>query len=400
MGRVRVLQVVDSLWLGGAEQAAVLIASHLDRTRFEPSLLVTRGGGPLVGQVEAAGVPLHIVPRKGRYDLRGLVATLRFLRAGRFDVIHSHKVGSNALLRLMAPLLPRGTQIITHEHIPLPVGTPAARLNAWLAPLADRIVCCSSDTHQSILATMPGQQARLVTIPNGIDVQRFTPRPGQREASRNALGLGPDALVAICVGRLRPQKGHEVLLQAWAQAGRSGSEAGQAPGWQDAQLLIVGDGEREGELRELAAGLGIGGQVQFLGARTDIPDLLVAADIAVSASHYEGLPLALLEAMAAGLPVVSTDVGSIRDVLHDGVGGWLVPPGKPETLAARVVALAQDPARRASWGAMNRARVQAEFSVSRMVARCEQLYEELLNHPAVMMRQEGSRSLEGGSWKG
>jgi glycosyltransferase involved in cell wall biosynthesis len=209
-------------------------------------------------------------------------------------------------------------------------------------------------------------QSRLQLIYNGIDLPPL-PDGAARAKMRTSLGLGADALVLLTVANLIPYKGHRDLLEALATAGDA-----LPTGW---RLLCAGRDEGYGaELRHHTERLGIQDRVLWLGGRSDVPDLLGAADIGVLASHEEGFSNAILEGMGAGLPMVVTDVGGNTEAVLDGITGYVVPKQRPEALAAAIRRLAGDAELRRKLGMAGRDRVARQFTLSQCVRRYEELY--------------------------
>jgi glycosyltransferase involved in cell wall biosynthesis len=197
------------------------------------------------------------------------------------------------------------------------------------------------------------------------------PTAADRAAARRVLGLPADAFVLGVVARLSPQKAHGVLLRAVAAL---------APARPALRLVIVGDGEERAALEALAAELGIADRTLFTGVRRDVPgQLLPAFDVSCLSSVHEGVPLTVLESMAAGLPVVATAVGALSDLVTDGVEGFLVPSGDHAALADRLAALADDPALRDLLGARARARAERDFSIARTVQGYQHLVTGLVS---------------------
>jgi glycosyltransferase involved in cell wall biosynthesis len=206
---------------------------------------------------------------------------------------------------------------------------------------------------------------RISVIPNGIELPAAPPVP--REEARMRLGLPPEARVVVVVAQLRPEKGHEVYLEA-ARYLRERSP--------NAVTLFAGEGPVRARLEEKAAGLALGERVRFLGARSDVPVLLAAADVAALASHpvVETYPLAAMEAMAAGLPVVATKVGALAEIVEHGLSGFLVPPADPEALAGALAHLLNDDVLRARFGENARRRAHERFGIARTVDLTERLF--------------------------
>ncbi|MGH7632266.1 MAG: glycosyltransferase, partial [Gemmatimonadaceae bacterium] len=238
----------------------------------------------------------------------------------------------------------------------------------WAARRSNALVAVSRATGADLSRTL-GLDANAVTVvPNGIPF-----RSGNRALLRRELGVGDDELLIVAIGNLYPVKGHSVLLRALAELPRGAS----AESW---HLAIAGRGGEESALRALARESGLEQQVHLLGFRSDVPDILAAADVFVMPSLSEGLPLALVEAMAASLPVIASDVGGIPEVAVRDAEALFVAPGDARALAAALARLLRDSALRASLGAAAHGRAVRDFGLDRMGDAYEWLYRV---HPAV-----------------
>ncbi|MCW2925190.1 MAG: Poly(glycerol-phosphate) alpha-glucosyltransferase [Thermoleophilia bacterium] len=357
-GPIRVTTMVDSLLAGGAERVAVELACGLDRGRFEPHVLVTRGDGPLRDLLDRAGVPVTMLDRAGARDVAPWRIAHRHL-AEHADVLHAHKFGSNAWGSLLARTA--RVPLVAHEHNFSQEPSRSRRLldRGWIARTASRVVCVSESVADVERAC--GVPDRLIeVVPNGVRLDGALPR----DAARAELGLTGSSFTVGIVGRLRPEKAHEVLLEAIADLARSG---------RDVRLCVVGDGPRRAELGLLAAKLGIANRITWAGERRDAARLASAFDAGVIASHWEGLPLAALETMAAGVPLVATQVGGLPTLL-EGDAGLLVPPADPAALAAALESLLLDPSRASALARAGRRRISERYSFEGMVRRIEGIY--------------------------
>lgn len=270
------------------------------------------------------------------------------------DILHAHNptmLQYGGLGRLVS-----GARLVVTDHGGRPHRTPRAA--EWRR--VDAAVAVSEVTARRSLAA---DHLPIRVIHNGVEPAA----PGARAASRAALGLPDDAFVAVCVARLVAVKAHDVLLQAAARA------RGDAP-----VLLLVGDGPERDELQRLAARLGLA-RVRFLGARADVGDILAAADVAVLASRDEGLPLALLEAMAHGLPIVATTVGGVSELVREGLEGLLVPADDADALAAALGRVGGDAPLRQRLGDAAHHRVREDFSLDAAAAAYADLYRRLVS---------------------
>ncbi|MBE0467024.1 MAG: glycosyltransferase family 4 protein, partial [Candidatus Desulforudis sp.] len=232
--------------------------------------------------------------------------------------------------------------------------------------LADRVIAVADSLRAELVALGVAPPERVVTVHNGVTFRDSMSR-GSPEAFRRELGLSADRPVVGTVARLAPQKGVEYLLRAGAELAGAGRPV---------HLVIVGDGP----LREMLTreAISLGADVLFLGHRPDAAALMAAFDLFALPSVTEGLPLALLEAMAGGCPVVATRVGGVPEAVVDGTTGWLVPPADPAALAAAVAAALDDPVRRAELAAAGRERVRQVFTDARMVEKTLAVYREAL----------------------
>ncbi len=234
-----------------------------------------------------------------------------------------------------------------------------------------RLVAVSDDLGRELIEEWGVPAERVTVIPNGVDLDAFA-YPGPVEGAREELGLAPEHRVIITVGGLRPVKDYPTLIRAFARVHAQ---------WSDSRLVIVG-GERGGgsqaELEALAGSLAVGSAVLFPGVRQDIARLLPLADVYVNSSVFEGMSNTILEAMAASRPVVATGVGGNPELVRDGVTGYLVPPGDPAALAARLVDVLSDPGLAKALGAAGRAVGESEHAMARMVTAYEDCYEDLV----------------------
>lgn len=376
--RVRVVTLVDYLSsVGGAEHLALLIATRLDPKRFESILCISRWPhqvrvGPnsstekALELIDAAGVRFLGLKRQHKVDPRALALLGRFLRRERIDVLHAHKFGSNVWGTLVGRMA-HVPVILAHEHTWSYEGQPLRRFldRELIARGATRFIAVSREDRRRMTEVEGIDPSRTLFVPNGVPP---SPPPRGRNV-RAELGIEPDAPVVGAVGVHRPQKALHVLLHASSIL---------AEKWPGLQVLIVGDGPERETLERLARELGVTDTVRFVGNRSDVPDVLRALDIAVCCSDFEGSPLAVMEYMDAGLPVVATAVGGVPDLIEPGVHGLLVPPRDPSALAEAISELLGDPGRARTMGARGRERRRTEFDIDVLVHRLEDLYLELL----------------------
>lgn len=365
--RLVIAHVLSSFQVGGAEQVVVDLAG-LQRAAGHEVLAVgiaTEPDGPRADQLRQRGVDVHLMPKRPGFDVRlpGRLAAL-FAKHG-VSIVHSHNQ-LPLVYGAAAGRLHRVPVCHTMHGATLDRGRRAL-LRRAAATLVDAHVAVSQSTAEFMLKHKEVSGARLHVVPNGIDLSRFTPSPAARAHVRAELGIPAEAWVVGAVGRLTQVKNHALLLRAAARV-LSGED----------RLLLVGDGPEAGPLRALADELRLGERVVFAGERHDVPALLAAFDVFVMSSSTEGLPLSILEAMAAALPVVATAVGGVPGVVDDGETGLLVPSGCVDSLATQLASLRDDRARAESMGRRGRALALARYSAETMMARYMDLYDVLL----------------------
>lgn len=283
-------------------------------------------------------------------------------------MVHAHSPVAAAQARVALRSLPRVRRpaFVYTEHNRWPSHSRATRLaNAATFGLNDATIAVSHEVRDSMSRPY---RARAQVIVHGIDVEAVARLSDQRPQVRAELGIRPDEVLAVTVANFRAPKGYPDLLAAARLVGQ-----GPIP----VRFVIVGQGPLEDDLRALHAQLGLGDRVEILGYRSDAARLTAAADLFVLASHHEGLPVAVMEALAAGVPVVATEVGGVPEAVRSGQSGQLVPPHRPDRLAQVVAGLAADPDERARLGAGARQAADA-FSAARSEAEIEAVYRRTL----------------------
>jgi glycosyltransferase involved in cell wall biosynthesis len=364
--RLNVVQMIDVTGGGGAEKVLVDLALHLDRNRYNVTVCATRQARNYQPLLDSAGVRTMVLQRRSRWETYKMAEVVRMLRRERVQVLHTHLFGSNTWGRLLGRLAGVPV-IIAHEH-----WSSRGRNEIWMDRLmyrlSDRILVTSQASKQIVMNSEHIPARYLSVVYNGVDISTFAGRSDRAEV-RAELGVPVDAVLIGAVGRLTADKGgQDVLIRA---VGRVRETCPQV------RLVMVGDGPLRPGLEQLTAQLGLCDSVIFTGLRSDVPRLLGALDVFVLPSEREALPVAVLEAMAAGLPVVATRVGGLPEVVADGETGFLVPPGDVAALQGVLEKLAGDPALAARLGAAGQAHVQAHFTVQQMVRQVEQLYDQL-----------------------
>jgi len=370
-GAIPVLHVCDKFGVAGSSIHGVsrLFSWWFPRygPRFAPSLVGLKHPEPATHWLAEQGVPVLNLGR-GRFDPRILTDLVRVGRERGARILHVHGYAAADFGRVAARRL--GAALVLHEHFADP-RMPAYQgvADRLLSGLTDRAIAVSASTRDFLVRERHVPAARVRLIWNGAPLDEFAPvAPDVARSARRSLGLPDEALVVGTIGRLNEQKGHRYLVEA---------AAALLPSRPHAHVVIVGDGDQMSALKAQAAALGIASRVTFAGHRADVPALLGAIDIFAISSTYEGTPLALFEAMAAGKAIVSTAVDGCREVLEDGVTALLVPPRDGAALATALGRVADDAARRRSLADHAR-KASTRYDIRTCVAGMEALYDEVL----------------------
>ncbi len=376
---MRILFLSTSMGMGGADSQLLSAARELRARGHEVRIVSLTPLGPMGLQAREAGLPTESLGmRRGLPDPRGLLRLARMVRAWRPDVVHSHMVHANLMaraLRLVAPV-PALVSTIHNVYEGGRVRMAAYRLTNGLV---DHMTIVSQAAYDRFIADGIVPAGILRLVPNGVDTARFRDvAPGAREAVRRSLGLG-DEFVWLAVGRFERAKDYPNMLRAFASV-RAGERR--------AVLVLVGRGSLQAETEQLVRTLGMEG-VRFAGVRTDVPEVMSAADGYVMSSAWEGMPMVLLEAAAAGLPIVSTRVGGNHEVILEGQSGLLVPPSDSDALGAAMLRLTRLPEEeRRRMGARGQEHIRAHYDLARVAERWEGLYREVRARKGLVLSPE------------
>lgn len=367
-GPARVLWLIKGLGPGGAERLVADIVPRLDRERFEPEVAyLLPWKDHLVAPLREAGIPVRCLEVRRHSDLRW-PGRLRALADARFDLIHAHLPFAAVGARWAARRIPRPRRpavVYTEHNLWDRYRGPTAWANARTFGWNDRVIAVSEAVRDSMGER--GRSQRVCVIDNGVDAEGLRARVLARDAARDELGLPREAFVVGTVGGITPKKGHVHLVRAAPEL------VARIP---TAVVAVIGLGAVEAPVREEIARLGVGERVRLLGVRDDAARLMRAFDVFCLPSLYEGLPIALLEALAVGVPAVATRVGGVPDVLRHG-GGVLVPPADPGALARELAALAEEGDRRHRL-AREAIEAAGRFGLDRTVRAIEAVYDEVL----------------------
>lgn len=361
MSALRVLWVIGGLNRGGAERLLLATAQRLDRDRVTPEVaVIRRQDDALRDALEALAVPVHDLGTTSLRQLRWAPRLRTLTRERGYDVVHTHTPAAAPIVRLLS----RGTPVVHTEHSPWRQHrAPVRWANAATLGSCAHVVAVSD----AVATSVAPRRAPVEVVRHAPPQSAVPATPERRAKARADLGLPDEAAVVGSVANFEDKKDHPTLLRAAALL-RS-----RHPGL---RLVLAGFGPREAALRALADELGLGDAVVWTGSRDDVPALLPAFDVLAHAPRFEGFGLAPLEAMAAGVPVVASDVDGLPEVLGSPPAGLLVPSGDPGALAVALDALLGDPTRREDVARRGQARARS-FELDAAVARLEAIYHEV-----------------------
>lgn len=369
--KATVCQLLHTLNVGGAEVLAARLARRL-RPHYRFLFVCLDELGVLGEELRSEGFSVEVLRRRPGLDCRCALGLSRILRREQVALVHAHQYTPFAYT-LLARLLHRRPPILFTEHGRHQPDYPRRKrmlFNRLLPERRDRVVGVGEAVRQALIHNEGIPAGRVGVVYNGIDPDQFAAHTPDRDAVRQELGLSGEEFAILQVARLDYLKDHPTAVRTMARVVRR---------FPSARLLLVGEGPEREAIRAQVASLGLDDHVRLLGLRKDVPRLLAAADLFLLTSVSEGIPLTLIEAMAVGLPVVSTRVGGTGEVVIDGETGYLAPAGEDSVLAEAVERLGTQPALRREMGERGRERARGLFSEQRMADQYLELYREMLH---------------------
>jgi glycosyltransferase involved in cell wall biosynthesis len=376
--RINVAFVVNNLDVGGLEKVVVSLLENLDRDAFTPHLICLNGAGKMAAEIDLPDENRLVLERTRDVRLPIVGVSIdpfrlhqirRFVRARQLDVLHAHNIGPLIYAGVATRLIPmrRRPRIVYSDHNQL-FSMDAGRTQRarWYLKLADQIIAVSQDLERTLTERLQAPPEKVRVLYNGVDSNRFAGT--DRSKLRRELRIGDGEFVVGTAIRLSEVKGIDYLLDAVPAV------LAKTPA---TRFVIAGDGPVRPALEEKARRLGLGDRVLFIGYRSDVPDVVSAFDVYVLPSVTEGLPLALLEALAVGNPIVCTRVGGCPEVVEDGVNGFLVPPRDSAALADGILRLHAAPDLRAAIRARNLKKFSERFTLRAMVDAHARLFQDL-----------------------
>lgn len=369
------MRLITRLNIGGPANQALLLTKEL---RSSYPTVLGAGRGPInEGTLSDPGVEVRNLPLtrplNPGLDLRALREVRSLIGALAPQIVHTHMAKAGAIGRAAA-LSTRRRPVLVHTfhgHVLRGYFEPRAErmfveIERWLARHTDALIAVSEEVKDELLDLGVGDQQRFHVIPLGFDLAPLLAVESGRGALKKELGIDVNSPLIGVLGRLAPIKDHATLLRAMTCLERG-------------HLVILGDGELRGDLEQEAASLGISGRVHFLGWRHDVASIMSDLDALALTSRNEGTPVSVIEALAAGVPVVVTDVGGVRSVVHDGRTGFVVPPGDAQAVAARLSDVLENPTGARRMAEAGRVFVAERFHKDRLTRDITGLYEQLLD---------------------
>lgn len=392
MTKPTVLHLIDCLFIGGGEMQMTDLLRRIDREKFRPLVGCLRKQGQLVPVLEEAGIAIEEFPVRGKLfyprSIREMLRLARFMRRERVQIVHTQDLYSH-LVGIPAALIARVPVVITNR---LDLGHTMKRWHRlalrMLSPGITRVMANSEGVRTMLIEEEKIDPAKIELIYNGVNLDQFRIPSKEKGAVPPVrdLRLEPGDRPIVVVANLWPVKGHEILFEAAVRV---------IADYPTAKFVLVGTGAaRRAILEARARELAIDKRILFLGPRQDVPQILPQMEISVLPSLAEGFSNAILESMAAGLPMVATDVGGNREAIVEGETGFLVPPRDPETLADRILRLLGDREGGQRMGKAGRQRIETTFSLQRMVTETEHFYDRLLEERGAGGRGPAEQKIE------
>ncbi len=389
MEKIKVIHPITRLIVGGAQQNTIDTCTYLSREMYDTEIIVGPQTGPegeLLSEAGRRGVRLHVIHELVREisparDAAALMKMVSYFRAQKPRIVHTHSSKAGILGRWAARIA--GVPVIVHtvhgwgyhEYQPAHIRLLYQYLERITARITDKMIVVSDCNAEKGLSDAIGSRDLYTTIHSSIDIDAFSPEKYDPVRIRRSFGFSAHAPVIGMVGRLSSQKNPADFVRAAALVKQKKPEAA---------FLFVGDGPLRSGIERQITQCGLEGSVVLAGLRDDVPALLACMDVFILTSLWEGLPRVIVQAMAAGVPVVANGVDGVREIIRNGTNGFMVDPGDTASMADRVISLLECPDLRASVTRQAHATVRQEFSLWSMIGRIEEIYGELLQEKKII----------------
>jgi glycosyltransferase involved in cell wall biosynthesis len=365
---IKILFVIGQLGYGGAERQLVYLASNLDRNKYQVLVCSLSDNVPLKKELDAAAIETVVIPQVMKPDLTRPLKLFKIAKLFQPDLIHSYLFVADTWSRIVGRIL--NVPVIISERSSQYTEPQIHKiLKKLLRSFGDALIANSEEGAKKVLKNCEFEKDVIFIVHNGIDVNQFMFLDKTLiKKDYYQFGLNRNERIIGVVANLKPEKNHEMLLNAFCFIKK------RIP---NSKLLCIGEGPRKDELVVLSKSLGIEDSVVFAGRRDDIPECLSLMDVLVLPSKWEGCPNVILEAMAANVPVVATDVGGVGEIVKDGKTGWLVQPDDPQELALKIAYVFNNPVLVKSVCKQAYEYVQKNHSIQRLVNKTTIVYEQL-----------------------
>lgn len=371
MNKIKIMNVVQTLDMGGLEKLIVDSVKFFDRGRFDFTVCCLSERGILASELENSGIEVIFLNKRYGFDLGLSLRLAALIGKKKIDILHTHNQRPLVYGALAASLSKVNAYVHTRHGRNDPDNSKSTFMSRFFSAFTDKIVCVSQDIYKVSLEKEKISTQKLEVIRNGIDINKFVNATSKDEYLLNQLGIKTDAFVIGTVGRLSRIKNQMFLMDAFKHLFSAHS---------DTRLIVIGDGPLKQDLIEHVDEIGLRGKVLFLGERKDVASLMKLFDVFVLPSLSEGISLVILEAMAAGLPIIATNVGGNLELIKEGENGFFVSLGNPLYLSSAIERLMQDSKLRRSISENNRKKALAEFDIAVMCKKYESLYSSLVKN--------------------
>ena len=375
MIKINLMVITNDLQIGGVQRNIVAFCRNIDRERFNMSVCCVAGGGVLIDQVEALGFPVKVIKCHGKFmflkwfNPMAIWNLKKYMDEQKPHVVQTRLFLGNTIGRFSA-ILAGIKVIVAAEHNTYRWKTIFHKaIDRLLAKKTKKIIAVSAEVRRFIIAQEKLPPDKVATIYNGIDINRFQKDNLDSKKIFKELAIENVDLVFGSIGRLEPQKGFQDFLEIFPEIVRKNKKI---------KYIVAGEGTYRNELEKIVSSKGLQGKVQFAGERDDIPDILNVFDLFILPSHYEGLPTVVLEAMAMEKVVIANDLPQVKEIITDGVNGFLVDFSRKEMVISLMDNLIAQPQNLLKIGKRARMRVREMFTIEDMVKNHENLYEQEL----------------------